>query len=157
MTEYISRTFGIIFTSWIIGMIIYWCIKNSNFHNQELLHLNFIKSDQINIIIGLGVFRWIVKNTIFKMFNPKLNLKLQRRIEVNDLQYLRKELTTSEISHLIAFIIVNIVALLIAIVYSVAFGSILMLVNVVMNQYPCLLQQQNKRRIDKLLRIMVKS
>jgi len=37
------------------------------------------------------------------------------------------------------------------------FGLTIMIVNILMNLYPSLLQQENKRRIDKLIKRQVKT
>lgn len=94
-------------------------------------------------------FKWVVKNTFFKFFNQKL--KLKGKIEKADLAKLRTEMTRSEIDHLVAFIFVTCFALFAF--YNLKFTSagIMMAVNVLMNLYPSLLQQENKRRIDKFI------
>ncbi|WP_394330797.1 glycosyl-4,4'-diaponeurosporenoate acyltransferase CrtO family protein [Galbibacter marinus] len=60
---------------------------------------------------------------------------------------------SAEISHLIAFVLVCIAAVVVGLVYSWQFGVVLMLVNIVLNLYPALLQQQNKRRIDRFINL----
>jgi uncharacterized membrane protein len=61
-------------------------------------------------------------------------------------------MTLSEISHLIAFIFVTIIAIYKSITTGIIFGITIMIANTFMNLYPSLLQQENKRRIDKLLK-----
>lgn len=61
-------------------------------------------------------------------------------------------MTISEIDHLIGFGFVNIFALVKFYNHNILFGLTVILVNIVMNLYPSLLQQENKRRIDKLLK-----
>jgi len=99
-------------------------------------------------MVGLGYFKWIVKNTFFKFFNQKLQLKNK----ISELSELRKEMTLSEISHLIGFVFVTVFALYKTVSDNYLFGLIIMMVNVFMNLYPSLLQQESKRRIDKLVR-----
>lgn len=104
-------------------------------------------------MIGLGAFKWIVKNTFFKYFNQKL--KLNRKIELTELNELRKEMTFSEINHLIGFAFVTIFAFVKFSNGNYLFALIIMIVNILLNLYPSLLQQENKRRIDKLLTSVV--
>jgi len=73
---------------------------------------------------------------------------------MNQLTELRKEMTFSEISHLIGFGFVTIFALAKFINGTYLFGLIIMIVNVLLNLYPSLLQQENKRRIDRLIKIL---
>jgi hypothetical protein len=115
---------------------------------QKVSNLNFITSKRWNKRIGIKYFKWIVKNTFFKFFNQKIKIKDQK----TDLTVLRNEMTLSEISHLIGFIFVMLVAIYQSFAVNILFGVIMMIPNVLMNLYPSLLQQENKRRIDRLIR-----
>lgn len=117
---------------------------------KNVSNLNFIKSENGNNFIGLGIFKWIVKNTFFKYFNQKL--KLKKKIEKTDLNKLRNEMTVSEIDHLIGFGFVTIFVLIKIFNCNYLFGLVIMIVNILMNLYPSLLQQENKRRIDKFIK-----
>ena len=147
--QYLSFSVSITFISWIIGMILNALIKNKSYY-INLSNLNFIKSKTLNKRIGLGIFKWIVKNTFFKYFNQKL--KLKNKIEITDLNGLRNEMIIAEISHLIGFGFVTIFALLKLINGIYLFALIFMIVNILLNLYPSLLQQENKRRIDRLIK-----
>ncbi|WP_339710631.1 hypothetical protein [Cyclobacterium amurskyense] len=148
--QYLSFSISITIISWIIGMILHALIKSKPYYT-DLSNLNFIESKRLNKAIGLGVFKWIVKNTFFKYFNQKI--KLERRIQVDELYELRKEMSISDISHLLGFAVVTVFALVKFIYGNYSFGLVMMAVNIVLNLYPSLLQQENKRRIDKLIRI----
>ncbi|MCO5285620.1 MAG: hypothetical protein M9898_04335 [Chitinophagaceae bacterium] len=103
----------------------------------------------MNRILGIGVFKWIVKNTFFRFFNQKI--KLSGRFDKADLVALRNEMTSSEIDHLIALVFVMVFVVIKVIKGDFLFGGIIMGVNIIMNLYPSLLQQENKRRIDRLM------
>jgi len=150
----LSLTISITFISWIVGMIINAFLIKTEFYKKNLSNLNFIKSQNLNKIIGIGIFKWIVKNTFFKLFNP--NLKLNAKVEMSDLNKLRSEMTKSEISHLIGFIFVTIFAIAAIINGGYLFCLIIMILNVLMNLYPSLLQQENKRRIDRFIKVVAK-
>ncbi len=139
---------SITFISWIVGMIINALLKKTASYNQELVNFNFIKSEKLNKAIGIGVIKWIVKNTFFKFFNPKL--KFDRNVNLTELKTIRNEMTKSEIEHLIAFVFASVFAIIKFYNHNYLFCLIIMIVNILMNLYPSLLQQQNKRRIDKL-------
>ena len=149
ITKYLSFSLSIAFISWIVGMFINAFLRKTSFYKKHLNHLNFIKSEKLNKIIGLNVFKWIVKNTFFKFFNQKL--KLKNKIKKVDLITLRDEMTRSEIDHLVAFIFVTCFALYAFYNLKFTSGGIMMFINVLMNLYPSLLQQENKRRIDKFI------
>lgn len=147
--KYLSFSISIAVISWIVGMTINAILRKTEFY-YKLSNLNFLKSDKLNKIIGIGIFKWIVKNTFFKFFNQKL--KLKKRIEKTDLNKLRDEMTISEIDHLTGFIFVTIFALVKLYSLNFLFGLTIIIMNIVMNLYPSLLQQENKRRIDKLIK-----
>jgi len=115
---------------------------------DKLSNLNFIRSKDLYNKIGLKPFKWIVKNTFFKFFNQKIKVENQN----DDLNEIRKEMTFSEISHLIGFTFVTIFAFYKIFSVGLIFGLTMMIPNSLMNLYPSLLQQQNKRRIDSLIR-----
>ncbi len=147
--KYLSFSISITIISWMVGMIINGILSKTEYY-KKLSNLNLVESKTLNKRIGLGRFKWIVKNTFFKFFNQKL--KLKNKIEMTDLYRIRKEMTFAEISHLIGFGFVTIFAFMKIINGNYLFGLIFMIVNVLLNLYPSLLQQENKRRIDKLIK-----
>jgi hypothetical protein len=151
INKYLSFSISITVISWMVGMIINAVLKKTAFYNQNLSNLNFIKSGILNKMIGLHYFKWIVKNTFFKFFNQKIKLDL--RIDYSDLNKIRSEMTSSEIDHLIGFVFVAMFASVKFYNFNFTFGLIMMVVNLLMNLYPSLLQQENKRRIDRLINV----
>ena len=137
--KYLSFSISIAVISWIVGMTINAILRKAEFYKSKLSNLNFLKSEKLNKIIGIGIFKWIVKNTIFKFFNQKL--KLKKKIEKTDLNKLRDEMTISEIDHLVGFVFVTIFTLIKFYNLNFLFGSTIMIVNILMNLYPSLLQQ----------------
>ncbi len=152
---YVTFSISIIFISWIVGMILTALVRKTTYYNKELSTLNFIKNEKLNYLMGVGAIKWMVKNTFFKFFNQKL--KINRKITVSELGTLRTEMTKSEIDHLFAFLFVMIFVVLKILNEQYLFASIILMVNLIMNAYPSLLQQQNKRRIDLLIRRFEKS
>jgi len=135
-------------------MIINALLSKTNFYQKKLSSLNFIKNEKVNYYIGLESFKWIIIHSVFKYFNPKLSIK--KKILLGELGGYRSEMTTAELNHLFAFVFMGIF-ILIKIFYGLYLFAIVMLfVNILMNLYPCLLQQQNKRRIDRYLDILNK-
>ena len=152
MIKYLTFGISISFISWIVGMIINSVLVKTEYYNK-LSNLNFIVSKTLNKNIGIEYFKWIVKNTFFKFFNQKIKLKNKK----TELTEIRKEMTIAEISHLIGFIFVTFLALYKSISHNYLFGLTIMIANILMNLYPSLLQQENKRRIDKLIKRQIKT
>lgn len=150
-------TFGIAisFISWTIGIIFDALINKSQFYKERLSNFNFLTSASLNKAIGLDLFKWVVKNTFFKFLNQKL--KLKNKIEVGDLHRLRHQMTIAEIGHLFAFVFASGFAVWKFAQFKPLAGLMIILVNVILNMYPSLLQQENKRRIDALLKRLERS
>ncbi len=150
LSKYISFSIAITFISFIVGMAVNAILKKTKFYNNRLSKLNLIKSEKLNKCLGVDIVKWVVKNTPFKYFNQKL--KLRNKIEIADLHVLRVEMTSSEIDHLIGFVFVMFFVLMKFYKTEWLFGLTILIVNILMNLSPSLLQQQNKRRIDKLIK-----
>lgn len=150
LSKYLSFSIAITFISFIVGMAVNALLKKTNFYNSQLSKLNLIKSEKLNKCLGVDIVKWVVKNTPFKYFNQKL--KLRNKIEIADLHVLRAEMTSSEIDHLIGFVFVMFFVLMKFYKTEWLFGLTILIVNILMNLSPSLLQQQNKRRIDKLIK-----
>ena len=146
MIKYLTFGISISFISWMVGMILNSFLLKTEYY-QKLSYLNFISNKKFNKYIGINYFKWIVKNTFFKFFNQKINLK-DKKVELSEI---RKEMTIAEISHLIAFIFVIFFTIDKSFTHNFLFGFTIMFANILMNLYPSLLQQENKRRIDKLI------
>lgn len=148
--QHLSFSISITILSWMIGLIVNEIIKNKSFYSK-ISNFNFIENKATNKLIGVGLVKWVIKNTFFKYFNQKI--KLKGKIQINQLLLVRKEMTIAEIGHLVGFACVAIFALVMLVKGKYLLALIMMLVNVVMNLHPSLLQQENKRRIDRLIKI----
>ena len=144
---YLKFSISIAFISWLVGMILNSLVKDRPVYSN-LSNLDFIKKETLTKILGLDLFKWVVINTPFKFFNQRL--KWKNKIELAQLIELRKEMTISEISHLIGFGFVVVFAIDKFFKGQFLFALVIMIVNTLMNLYPSLLQQVNKRRIDKI-------
>lgn len=124
-------------------------IRNTNFYKTRLSNLNFVKSDIINQMLGVGLVKWIVKNTFFKYLNP--NLRFDKKSNISQIKTIRDDMIKAEIDHLFAFLFVSIFMFIAINNHKFLSALIILFTNIIMNLNPSLLQQQNKRRIDKLL------
>lgn len=147
MLNYLTFGIAISVISWMVGMIFNAVLVKTEYYNK-ISDLNFLESERSNKRIGIKYFKWIVKNTFFRFFNQKITLKDKK----TTLTEIRKEMTIAEISHLIGFVFVTVFAIYKSSTHNCFFGLTIMTVNVFMNLYPSLLQQENKRRLDKLIK-----
>ncbi|WP_432709943.1 hypothetical protein [Pedobacter sp.] len=152
MIKYITFSLFIGYISWLIGMIITSLLSKSEFYQQQLSSLNFIKDEKVNEMLGLEPFKWVIMNSFFKYLNPKLSI--QKRIFMSELREYRSEMTKAEFNHNFAFLFMGIFILIKVFQGFYIFAIVMLLVNILINLYPILLQQQNKRRIDRYLQLM---
>lgn len=146
---YISASIAVVFSAAIVGMIVNKAIVNKPFY-AGLRHLNFIKSEKLNKILGVTLLRYIILHSFWKFLNP--GLKLDKAKGREKLLWLRAEMTNAEISHLIGFVLGLMVMLASCIThYKTGIILPLFIANVLFHLYPALLQQYNKRRVDLLL------
>lgn len=149
LIRYITFSVSIVFISFIVGMIMTALIRNTNFYKTRLSNLNFVKSDIINQMLGVGLVKWIVKNTFFKYLNP--NLRFDKKSNISQIKTIRDDMIKAEIDHLFAFLFVSIFMFSAINNHKFLSALIILFTNIIMNLNPSLLQHQNKRRIDKLL------
>ena len=147
--KYYTFSLSITVISWMVGMIVNSFLRKTHFYRDHLSNFNFIRNEQLNLLIGLPVCKWVVKNTFFGFFNQKITIK--KRIDRAGLIKLREEMTIAEIDHLIGFAFVAAFAVFNFYHGRLALGLTIMALNTLLNLYPSLLQQANKRRIDKLI------
>lgn len=132
--------------SWMVGIIGNAMLQGTSYY-EKLSHLNFVPSKALNRTLGIEQFKWIVKNSFFRFLNQSIRVEGKH----TDLASIRHQMTLAEISHLIGFLFVAAFALYQSFNVSLIFGLTMMIPNAVLNGYPSLLQQENKRRIDKLI------
>lgn len=133
--------------SWMVGIF-----GNALLHKtrtyEKLSHLNFIPSKAMNKALGIEQFKWVVKNSFFRFLNQAIRVEGKQ----TDLAAIRHQMTLAEVSHLIGFVFVAAFSIYQSFNISLVFGLAMMIPNVFLNLYPSLLQQENKRRIDQLLK-----
>jgi hypothetical protein len=76
-------------------------LTKTPYRERYFAHLNVITSPRLNQLIGIDAFKWLIQHSFFKFFNPKLSMP--KTIRPVELQELRKDMTTAELNHLLAF------------------------------------------------------
>lgn len=119
---------------------------------NKLLQVDFIGNEKLNKLIGVGVCKWILVNSFIKYFNRRLQISVKKP-NLNELIELRGAMTYAETVHLIGFAYV--IGRVLMNINSDEHQSMiapLFAVNILVNLYPALVQQMNKRRIDYLIK-----
>ncbi len=132
--------------SWVVGIMGGAVLQRTRYF-EALSGLNFIPSRATNKALGVEWFKWVVKKSFFRFLNQDIRVDGRQA----DLASVRRHMTIAEINHLIGFLFVTCAALYQGFHVGPVFGLAMMISNVVLNVYPSLLQQENKRRLDRLL------
>ena len=151
MFQYLASSLAIVFMSWIVGIIAHALLRKTSIY-CVMSRLQYAPSPRLYKLLGLPYFKWLVIHTPVKLFNQ--NLKISSR---KDLQRIYSLMTSAELSHLLGFIFVVFMAIYKGITLNFRYGLVLMILNILLNLYPALLQQYNKQRIIKILNYQVKT
>ena len=144
--NYIIFAISVCFISWLFAIFANSLLLKTSWYDK-LSNLNFTRSKTVHKLLLIDVIKWVIKNTVFKYFNQ--SIKIENRN--TDLMELRNQMTQAEISHLIGFLLVMIIAIYKSITVSIVLGLVIMFFNILMNLHPSLIQQENKRRLDRLI------
>ena len=133
----------------IVGLLVNNAIKGTLFYSK-ISNLNFIKSEAANRYLGVILFKKILIKSFWRYLNP--TLKIAGRPDRAKLIALRNEMTSAEIGHIVAFISTIIAVIIMHQMHFYQDSIIPILVcNIIFHVYPPLVQQYNKRRIDKVI------
>ena len=142
----------LIFTSYAIGVLGTGIIRLLGLYDWFENH-NYI-GDNLTRKLGVLKFGWLIRNSFMGKFNQKL--KIKGGINKGKLIELKKDMTFAENNHLIGFILLQILIVFLAFkrieMWQILSYSIL---NIIFNLYLVFLQQFNKRRIDRILKIKI--
>ncbi len=138
----------LIFVSYTLGVWMTSILKATG--NYLWFDDHYYLNDRRTKQIGVLHFGWLIRHSFMGMFNPKL--KYTGNANREKLEELRAEMTFAEVNHLMAFIVL-LVLNIVFVFWGVVWWYILafFLLNLVFNFYLVLLQQFNKRRIDRIL------
>lgn len=152
MIIFISEAFrmlSIVMISWLLGLLVVEKIKKIAFY-RNFENLNFLGKESNYERIGIELFKWIVSKTLYNYLNK--NIKFSKWPAQNELIGVREAMTGSEVGHLTAFIIVLILGVPITLYQGYSNLIVpLILMNIVLNLYPTLLQQYNKIKLDRII------
>lgn len=108
-----------------------------------------IKSDKRNKYLGVYLFSFIIRNSLFKLLNLELYFKKK---SAHELYRLEIEIRNAERGHLFAFYSVIVGSLIFLLLTKNRFDFLLInFWNVVFNLYPILALQLQRKRIYKIL------
>lgn len=153
MFEFLIDNFNpilLVFASYALGVLGTGLIKLFGLYKRFENH-NYI-SDKLTKNLGVLKFGWLIRNSFMGMFNPKL--KFSGKLNEEKLIQLSADMTFAENNHLVGFVLFQGLIFVLAF-WGIAIWQILSytLINIIFNLYLVFLQQYNKRRISRVLKI----
>ena len=136
------------FLSFIVGMLVNALLRPLNIY--ERLSNRYLFSDsQSYESFGILWYRKILLATPFRSFNTNIRFSTNRSIETLD--SIRIHMANAEVSHWAGF--AAMLALMVAAWWyrGLTIALTYLILNILGNLYPCLLQQYNKRRLTRVI------
>lgn len=146
-------TLKVVFVSWMVGHASTLVLQKV-FSINTRLQFDFVATEKMNALLGVGICKRVLAGSFLQYFNRSLRIRC-RKPGLRELVEVREAMTYAETVHLIAFVCVLGIAVM-NIIRDEHHGmtATICAVNIVVNLYPVLVQQMNRRRIDRVIRTM---
>ena len=137
--------------SMIIGIFTVNAIKNTKLYH--LINENTIsENESFYKFLGTGIIKKLFINTPLKNFNTQIVIN-KSKLNITALNDLKMKMTDAEIGHIVAFVVIIATSGFLYILNQNGFVIVVLNgLNITFNLYPILIQQQNKLKIDKMIK-----
>lgn len=149
--QLLNNPIAVMFLSFIIGVFADLVLRRMPLYGWMSARFLFADAKTYERL-GVERFRRILLATPLRMFNT--NIKLPKNRDLQLLKDIRKHIATAEVSHWVGFAVMMVVTVYAWSSYGPKVGVSFVVLNVVGNLYPCLLQQYNKKRLYQLIAVM---
>lgn len=147
----LNNAVAVMFLSFIIGVLVDLVLRRMPFY--EWISGRYVFADEKTYErLGVAWFRKILLATPLRMFNT--NIKIPKNRDLQLLKDIRKHIAAAEVSHWVGFAVMAVLTVFAWMSYGPKIGLSFVVLNVLGNLYPCLLQQYNKRRLYQLIAVM---
>ena len=143
--------------AWILNFILMLCILmftetlKSNFKSNYFKEKVWEKGGKIYEKLGINIFRKLLVLIGWEKLNKKAN---PVKNDIDALTILAYRTKQSELGHIIIFFIVLGFTICVSIEYNFAESLWLILLNIILNVYPILLQRYNRPRLYRALKLI---
>ena len=153
MDNFFHNPIALLFVSYAIGASLTPMLQKTAWYKREISK-NYL-SDKTTNNLGVLLLGKIIIATSLRYFNQ--NLYLKGRPKKEDLLKIKQVMHDAEIGHLIGFYVLLLLCLIYIFLgkdWRLILGIFIM--NIILNLYLVFLQQYNKRRVNRLLKIFEK-
>ncbi|MCD6069028.1 MAG: hypothetical protein K0S33_3854 [Bacteroidetes bacterium] len=144
-------------SAWILNFMLMMCVfiftetLKSKFASDYYKEQKWEAKGKIYEKFGINIFRKLLVFIGWEKLNKKAN-PVRNNIEA--LAHLEYRTKQSELGHVIIFVIVLAFTIYVAIKYGIAETLWLVLLNIILNVYPILLQRYNRPRLQRALNLI---
>ena len=137
--------------SMIVGILAVRLLKDTKLY--QYINDNTISTDpKFYSFLGTSIIKRLIMNTSLNNFNKEIIVK-SPNLDLQELNNLKLKMTNAEVGHIVAFIFLMATTIVLVLLdQDIAVLIILNILNIIFNLYPILIQQQNKLRIDRILK-----
>ena len=144
----LNNAVAVMFLSFIIGVFADLFLRRLPLY--ESISGRFLFADEkIYERLGVAWFRRVLLATPLRLFNTQIKIPQNRDLQL--LKDIRKHIATAEVSHWVGFAVMMVATIYAWMNYGPKIGLSFVVLNVLGNLYPCMLQQYNKRRLYQLI------
>jgi hypothetical protein len=149
----LDNAIAAMFLSFIVGMAVNALLRRLEIYDR-LSNLSLFSDPKSFENIGVLWYRKILLATPLRYFNPNIRFSSDRSKETLD--SIRVHMANAEVSHWVGFFAMLPVMVAAWWYRGSTVGLAYLVLNVLGNLYPCLLQQYNKSRLNKVIAITKK-
>ncbi len=144
----LSNPVAVVFLSFILGMIGNSVLRRMAVHDS-LKDRYLFSGAKTYERLGVLWYRKFLLATPLRFFNTNIRFTTNRTLET--LESVKMHMTDAELSHWVAFFAMLVVNGFVLWYRSPKMALAFLLVNIIGNLYPCLLQQYNRHRLAKVI------
>lgn len=151
--RFLNNVTLILFLSFLVGMLVDAILRRTANYAWLSSRYLFAKSTSYERL-GVLWFRWFLLITPLRYFNTQICFTEKR--DLKTLRVIRDNMACTEVSHWSGAVAMLGVTCIVWWHRGLATGLWFLLVNLVGNVYPSLLQQYNKRRLERVIAVVEK-
>lgn len=140
--------------AWMLNLVLMMCIYfftetlKPEFKSEYYLEKNWEKKGKVYEAFGINLFRKVLVLIGWEKMNKKANPVEKNLQALVHLEYRTKQ---SELGHIIIFFIVLAFTIYVAITFGIKESLSLIILNILLNVYPVLLQRYNRPRLQRAI------
>ncbi|WMW80905.1 hypothetical protein RF679_01160 [Undibacterium cyanobacteriorum] len=144
----LNNAVAMMFLSFIIGVFVDLALRRMAIY--ESISGRFLFADEKTYErFGVALYRKILLATPLRFFNTQIKIPKNRDLQL--LKDIRKHIAAAEVSHWVGFVVMMVATIYAWMNFGPKIGLSFVVLNVLGNLYPCMLQQYNKRRLYQLI------